>query len=209
MRRPYLLVLAAFLLLSGCNEAKKPNAAHFTVAINRYLAKHGAECTFFAQTFPVDIPASELKDRSGAAPKMAALEQAGLVRGNDTTAVIRGMMGALGPSPPRPVRRYELTEEGRKYFQVKPGVFGQSSAFCYGHEAVDSIVKWTEPAATGPYTQSEVTYTYKIADLPAWATRADVQQAFGDIRTTVSGISKTDETAELQLTNAGWEVAEQ
>jgi len=141
MRRPYLLVLAAFLLLSGCNEAKKPNAAHFTVAINRYFAKHGAECTFFAQPFPIDVPASELKDQYGIARQMAALESSGLVRGNDTKAVIEGMMGALGPSSPRPVRRYELTEEGRKFFQVKPGILGQSSAFCYGHEAVDSIVK--------------------------------------------------------------------
>lgn len=209
MRRPELLVLAAFLLLSGCNEAKEPNAAHFTVAINRYLAKRGAECTFFAQTFPIDVPASDLKDPYGIARQMAALEGAGLVRGNDTKAVIQGMMGALGPSAPRPVRRYELTDEGRKYFQVRTGGLGQGSAFCYGQKTVASIVKWTEPAATEPSTQSEVTYTYKIADLAPWATHADVQQAFGDIRTTVSGISKTDETAELQLTNKGWEVAGQ
>ncbi|HZU42139.1 MAG TPA: hypothetical protein VE994_05665 [Terriglobales bacterium] len=209
MRRPYLLVLAAFPLLSGCNEAKKPNAVHYTTAINQYLAKHGQACTYFAQTFPVDIPASELKDQSGTAPQMAALEQAGMVRGNDTTAVIGGMMGTPGPSAPRSVRRYELTDEGRKYFQVKPGAFGQSSAFCYGNETVDSIIKWTEPTAAGPDMQSEVTYTYRIADLAPWATRADVQQAFGDIRTTVGGISKAEETAELQLTNAGWEVAGQ
>lgn len=208
MRRPKLLLLAALLLLSGCNEAKKANAAIFTKAINRYLAKHGQACTFFAQTFPVDIPVSELKDQSGTAPQMAALEQAGLVRGNDTTAVIRDMMGALGPSAPRSVRRYELTEEGRKYLQVKPGVFGQSSAFCYGHETVDSIVKWTESAAAGPDMQSEVTYTYRIADLAPWARQANVQQAFGDIRTTVRGISKVNETASVQLTNTGWEVAE-
>ena len=94
-------------------------------------------------------------------------------------------------------------------FQVKSGAFGQSGAFCYGHETVDSIVKWTEPAAMGPYTQSEVTYTYRIEDLAPWAKQAQVQQAFGDIRTTVKGISKADETAGLQLTNKGWEVPEQ
>ncbi|HLH34663.1 MAG TPA: hypothetical protein VKX41_08310 [Alloacidobacterium sp.] len=206
MRRPEPFVLAAFLLLSGCNEAKKPNAAHLTVAINRYLAKHGAECTFFAQAFPIDVPASELKDQSGTAPQMAALESSDLVRGNDTTAVIQGMIGALGPSAPRPVRRYQLTDEGRKYFQVKPGGLGQSSALCYGHEVVDSIVSWTKPESMGSVLETEVTYTYKMPDLAPWATRADVQQAFGDIRTTVGGISRTEETAELQLTNVGWEV---
>lgn len=209
MRRQRLILLAALLLLSGCNESKKPNAAHFTVAINRYLAKHGVECTFFVQRLPIDVPASELRDQYGIAAQMAALESSGLVRGSDTKAVIEGMMGALGNSAPRPVRRYELTDEGRKYFQVKPGILGQSSAFCYGRKTVDSIVKWTEPEATGPSTQSEVTYTYTIADLTPWGTRDDVQQAFGDIRTTVGGISKTEETAELQLTNMGWEVAGQ
>lgn len=49
-----------------------------------------------------------------------------------------------------------------------------------------------------PYTQSEVTYTYKISDLASWMKQAQVQQAFGDIRTTVSGISKTHETTRLQ-----------
>lgn len=209
MRGPNLLLLAALLLLSGCNEAKKADAAIFTKAINRYLAKHGQACTFFTQTFPIDIPTPELKDQFGFAPQMAALERAGLVRGTNGTAVMHGMMGGLGPSAPRSVRRYELTDEGRKYFQVKTGVWGQSGAFCYGQETVDSIINWTKPAAVGPYTQSEVTYTYKIADLAPWANQAQVQQAFGDIRTTVAGISKADEVAGLQLTNKGWEVPEQ
>lgn len=209
MRRLILFSLTAFLMLGGCSNEKKPNAANFRNAINQYLAKHGQQCTFFAQTFPIDIPASELKDQYGTAPQMAALEQAGLVHGSNTTTVLHGMMGALGPSVPRSVRHYELTDEGRKYFQVKPGILGQSSAFCYGQKTVDSIVKWTEPAAVGPYTQSEVTYTYKITDLAPWANRSDVQQAFGGIRTTVSGISKADEAAGLQLTNKGWEVPEQ
>ncbi|HVB55482.1 MAG TPA: hypothetical protein VNE63_03490 [Candidatus Acidoferrales bacterium] len=206
MRKLALISIAGLLLIAGCNDSKKPDAANFTKTINQYLARHGQACTFFAQTFPIDIPASALMDQYGTAPQMAALELAGLVHGSNTTAVIHGMMGALGPSAPRPVRRYELTDEGRKYFQVKPGVFGQNSAFCYGQETVDSIVKWTEPATMGPYTQSEVTYTYKIADLAPWAKRADVQQAFGDIRTTVSGISKANEMAGLQLANKGWEV---
>lgn len=209
MRRHILFSVAALLMLGGCSDEKKPNAVNLTKAINQYLAKHGQACTFFAQTFPIDISVSELKDQYGTAPQMAALEQAGLVRSSSTTASIRGMMGALGPSAPRSVRRYELTEEGRKYFQVKSGILGQSGAFCYGQKAVDSIVRWTKPAAMGPNMQSEVTYTYKIADLAPWANRAEVQQAFGDIRTTVLGISKADEVAGLQLTNKGWEVSEQ
>jgi hypothetical protein len=209
MRKTILLTLTVTVMLGGCNNGKKPSAANFTKAINQYLAGHGQECTYFAQTFPIDVPASELKDQFGTPAQMAALEQVGLVSGSDTTAVIRGMMGALGPSAPRPVRRYELTDKGRKYFQIKPGVLGQSGAFCYGHEAVDSIVTWTKPESMGSVLQSEATYTYKMPDLAPWAKQADVQQAFDDIPTTVNGISKAHERVSLQLANKGWEVPEQ
>ena len=79
-------------------------------------------------------------------PKLAALEQAGLVHSSDTTAVVYGMLDPLrGPTPPQPVRRYELTAEGQKYFRQIPGALGETADFCYGQKSVDSIVNWTQP----------------------------------------------------------------
>jgi hypothetical protein len=104
------------------------------------------------------------------------------------------------------VKRYEPTEAGNKYLQQVPGVLGPSAGFCYGDKTVDSIVKWTEPVTMGPYSQTEVTYTYKIVNPASWAERPDVQRAFSDIQTTVAGASKTTQIAGLQLTNKGWEV---
>jgi hypothetical protein len=204
MRKPILLTLAVFFVLGGCSNEKKPSAANFTKAINQYLAKNGPACTFFAQTFPIDIPASELKDQAGTAPQMAALEKSGLVRGSDTTAVIHGMMGALGASAPRQVRRYELTDQGRKYFQVKAGTLGQSGAFCYGQEQVDSIVKWDEPTTQDETSVTEVTYTYKFQQLADWAKQPDVQQEFPAIKSTVEQAG-TNQVIEVHLTNSGWE----
>ena len=143
----------------------------------------------------------------GSEPKLAALEQAGLVHATDTTAVVHGMLDPLrGSTPPQPVKRYELTTDGKKYFQQIPGTLGQTSGFCYGQKSVDSIVKWTEPVTVGTSSQTEVTYTYRIVDPAGWAERPEVQQAFSDIRTTVNGASKTTEVAGLQLTSKGWEV---
>lgn len=79
----------------------------------------------------------------------------------------------------------------------------------YGDKTVDSTVKWTEPVMKGAGSQSEITYTYKITNLAPWAERPDIQRKFGDVRTTVNGISKSNEIAELQLTNQGWEVPSQ
>jgi hypothetical protein len=140
--------------------------------------------------------------------RLAALEHADLVDGNDTTAVVHGMLDSLrGTMPPQPVRRYELTAEGKKYFQQLPGAFGQTGGFCYGQKKVDSIVKWTEPATAS--SQVEVTYTYKIENLAGWARRFDVRQAFSDVWVTLNGASQVTEIAGLQLTRKGWEVLEQ
>jgi hypothetical protein len=207
MRSFYLVVIAGLLFLIACSDEKKPSDGTFTKAINRYLTKHGEACTVIGRQFPVDVPEAEQKAQYGIGPELAALEQASLVRGSNTTAVVHGMLDALrGSTPPQPVKHYELTAEGHKYFQPISSTFGPSGGFCYGRKSVDTIVKWTEPVTMGAYSQTEVTYTYKIVNPASWAERPDVQRAFSDIQTTVTGASKTTQIAGLQLTNKGWEV---
>jgi hypothetical protein len=207
MRSFYLVAIAGLLFLIACSDEKKPSEANFTKAINQYLVKHGEACTLIGRQFPVDVPEAEQNAPSGVGPELAALEQAGLVRGSNTTAVVHGMLDALrGSTPPQLVKHYELTADGQKYFQPIPSTFGSSGGFCYGRKSVDSIVKWTEPVAMDAYSQTEVTYTYKLVDLASWAEHPDVQRVFSDIQTTVTGASKTTQIAGLQLTNKGWEV---
>lgn len=207
MRSFYLVSIAGLLFLTACSDVKEPNNANFTKAINHYLEKRGDVCTVMDRQFPIDVPETNQELQFGIGPKLATLEQAGLVHASNTTAVVHGMLDAVrGSTPPQSVRRYELTVEGQKYFRQVPSTFGQSGGFCYGRKTVDSIVKWTEPTTIGAYSQIEVTYTYKIEDPAGWAERADVQQSFSDIRMTVIGASKTTEIVGLQLTNKGWEV---
>jgi hypothetical protein len=203
MRRFSLIFLACVPSLTACNDVKKPSDSNFSKAINQYLEKHGKACTWIGRPFPVDVSEPEQRLQSGTGAQMAVLEAAGLVHSSDTVAATAGI---FGPGAHRRVKRYEPTEAGKKYLQQVPGVLGQSAGFCYGDKTVDSIVKWTEPATMGPYSQTEVTYTYKIVDPASWAERPDVQRAFSDIQTTVAGASKTTQIAGLQLTNKGWEV---
>jgi hypothetical protein len=210
MRCFQLVPIAGLLALSACSSTKTPSDTNFSKAINEYLAEHGEACTVIGRQFPIDVPRSEQEEQHSIGPKLAALQEAGLVHATDTIAVVPGMLDPLrGSTPPQPVKRYELTADGKRYFQQIPGVLGQTSGFCYGQKSVDSIVKWTEPASVGASSQTEVTYTYRIVDPAAWAERQEVQQVFSDIRTTVNGASKTTEVAGLQLTSKGWEVPAQ
>jgi hypothetical protein len=206
MRRFSLIYLAGALFLTACDNARKPSDGNFRKAIDQYLSKHGKACTWIGRPFPIDVSESEQNFRSGTGAQMAVLEAAGLVGSSDTVVPTPGI---LGPGAPRRVNRYQPTEAAKKYLQQAPGIFGESAGFCYGDKMVDSIVKWTEPVTMGAYSQTEVTYTYKIANLAPWAEQSDVQREFGDIRTTVNGISKSNEIAGLQLTNQGWEAQSQ
>jgi hypothetical protein len=210
MRNLYVVSIAGLLFLAACNTARKPSDANFANAINQYLAKQGEACTVLNRQFPLNVPKREQRDQYGIGPKLAALEQAGLLRGSDGTVVVHGMLDALqGPTPPQPVRHYELTSEGGKYFRELSGGFGRTTGLCYGRKQVDSIVKWTEPMTMGAYSQTEVTYTYKIVDLAAWAQRPEVQRAFSDLQAEIAGQSKAAQIAGLRLTNKGWEVPAQ
>ena len=208
MRRFLLVCISGSLLLTSCTGAKKPSDANLRAAIDRYLSRHGEACSSINRQFPVDVPRSQPNDQYGIGSKLVALEQAGLLRASDTTAAVHGMLDALnGPTRSQPVRHYELTDEGKKYFRLIPGgVSGQTTAFCYGQRSVDSIIKRIEQVSTGGNSQTEVTYTYKIAPLAVWAGRAEVQQAFPDIKSTVDSASKVNQVAGLQLTDKGWEV---
>lgn len=207
MRKLSLLLLAGVVSLTACDNTKKPSDSNFKKAVDQYLVQRGETCTIIGREFPVDVPESEQKSQSDLSSQMTVLQRVGLVRSSNTTAVVHGMMDALrGPTPPQPVTRYELTAEGQKYFHQVSSPLGQTGSFCYGQKSVDSIVKWTVPAASGGASQAEVTYTYKVANLAAWAKQPDIQRVFWDVRATVDGISKTNEVAGVQLTNQGWQV---
>jgi hypothetical protein len=105
--------IAALLLLTACDSAKKPSESNFAKAINQYVAEHGAARTVIGRKFPIDVPRSEQSEQYGIGPKLAILEQAGLVHASDTTAVIHGMLDSLrGSTPPQPVAI--RTDSGRQ-----------------------------------------------------------------------------------------------
>lgn len=203
LRRFFPISLAIAFLLTACNSAGKPSTANFSAAIDRYLAVHGKVCISVGSRFPIDVPVSGRNALHGASGKLTALERAGLVSATDTTAVVQSLADSLSLSPrkPEPVKRYTPSSGRQEFLQTVMTDSGRATGFCYGQKQVDSVVKWT-----GSSSQVEVTYTYKIANLAAWAKRPDIQQAFPAISTVLNGASRDSETAGLQLTSRGWEV---
>jgi hypothetical protein len=203
MRKSVYLMVSLALFLSGCKGSKKSTEAEFKVAINRYLEDHNQACIWLGQPFPIDISRSHEKYVEGIPHHLAILEEAGLVHSAETVTTPQGI---LGGTTQQNIRRYEPTDAGKPYLHQVQAVLRQSAGFCYGTKTVDSIINSTKSANSGPALLTEVTYTYKITDLAPWARRPDIPKEFGDVRTTIDGVSKQTETIGLQLTDQGWVV---
>jgi hypothetical protein len=161
-------------------------------------------CLGITSKWPVDIEAGM---HSGRAPDMAALEKVGLARSQETGAE----HAPLGTQPIKgKFLRYELTDEGKKFYREKEGRSwtGQKETqgdICYGQEVLDKIVKWEGPMALGDYKQVSVFYTYKIQNLAGWVKDANLQKTFPGVAATIDGEGKTVLNHTLTLTNQGWE----
>jgi len=81
-----------------------------------------------------------------------------------------------------------------------PNQKGNTYKFCYGPTTVHSIDNWTEP----PGDMTQVTYTYQLSNMPAWAKRPEVQAL--DNRLALAKAPSQPQTVILQLTHTGWEV---
>jgi hypothetical protein len=202
------LMLLGVLPVISCASKRDANEKNFSEAINAYLAKRGQLCLGITSTWPVDVNESERRMTVGRAPVMAALEKIGLLRSHETTSESTPLFSA------RPVKvtvlRYELTEEGKKFYREKqgltlPGNKKTQGDLCYGQQDLDKIVKWQGPTAVGGSEEASVFYTYKIDNLADWAMNPDVQRVFPGIVPTVNGAAKTVMNQALTLTNQGWQ----
>jgi len=204
---PWLMFLSVLLLI-GCASKKDANEKNFSEALNSYLAKKGQLCLGIPSTWPVDLNEAERRGGIGTAAEIAALDKTGLVRSHETETEY---------APPLSTRlvkarvlRYELTEDGKKFYREKQtlalgGTKGKQGDLCLGHQALDKIVKWEGANATGGSREASLFYTYEINNLAEWAKNPDIQRIFPGVASTINGTGKTQMNQALILTNQGWQ----
>ena len=196
------------LLLAGCGSKNDTNEKNLSDATNAYLVKKGQLCLGLAAKWPVDLQDSDRGPGIVRGSQMAALEKVGLVRSHETEIEITPLSGT------RPVKvkvlRYELTDDGKKFYQEKeaPGLIGQKESrgdICFGQQALDTFIKTDGPITVGDKKEMTLYYTYKIENLADWAKSPDVQNTFPGIVSTINGAGKTTLNQNLILTDHGWE----
>ena len=204
---PWLMLLGVLLLI-GCASRKDANEKNFSEALNSYLAKKGQLCLGIPSTWPVDLNEAERRGGIGTAAEIAALEKAGLLRSHETETEY------TPPLSTRPVKarvlRYELTEDGKKFYREKQtlalvGTKGKQGDLCFEEQALDKIVKWEGPTVAGDSKESSVFYTYRIDNLADWAKNPDIQRIFPGVLSSIDGAGKIQMNQALTLTDKGWQ----
>jgi hypothetical protein len=197
------LVLAAAVLagLVGCNRPSEPTADVLAAALNDYLAQRGQLCLGKTH-WPIDLTQREIDAGARNALQMPVLERLGLV--TSTVAEVAGQDQATAPA--MKVRRYALTESGRRYYLVRGGAgHPPDGDFCAARLSLDRIVGWSleRDAARGGVPHVVVTYTYRVEAAP-WTKDAEAQKVFPVVASVVRGAGSAELQESFTLTPTGW-----
>lgn len=204
--RALALLALAGLLVAGCGSERSANEKNFRAAIDTHL---GTEPKCIGEpgiTFPMPLPTG--RPPEARSPAYAAILQRldALVRlGLLSSRVERG--GVAGEETV-----YDLTPAGRAvHRQVRKGRWDPLrpvAAFCYGTAAVESIVRFTEPAEGLGQVTSEVTYTYRLRDVAPWAEDPELRRTYPYLEQELATREGSPREARLTLVLAddGWRV---
>jgi hypothetical protein len=169
----------AILALAGCEGFKAQTPKNFTSAINAYYTTHD-DCLFQTSLrFPYEAGTSGA-DKDPNLKSLDALETAGLLRSLEDRDIH--------------VKRYEQTTFGKR---VPP-------AFCYGHRVVTSIDSTAPAPPQDGMKAVQVTYHYKMMDVPGWADSDQIRKAFPAFAKATSSDAVGHNT--VVLTQVGWRV---
>ena len=182
---------AIMFLAAGCNK-KEDNSTNFTSAINSYYSAHPACLWSDPIKFPVQADTS---DNSKTAGYDALVDQGLLAR---TTAEKKKMIIAS-----KQVNNYDLSDKGRSVWTADVNQPGYGN-FCYGHRKVSTIDSAT-PTSSAAGATTQIAYHYTLTDSPAWATAAETQNAYPQLRSELAGPQTGQAT--LTNTNNGWQVS--
>lgn len=216
----FVAVLALpIIALAGCSNPKEASKSNFEHAINDWIEK-GPPCLdipdgtvtapgqkydalpAYVEATPRTQPFAEESRQRRLAP-LDALVDAGLFKKATTEIEQQNMFG--GAERKVAVIAYDFTDAGKAAFSEDAGesiMGGKRSGLCYGKPHVDEVTNFTQPADMMGMTLSQVSYTYHLADLPAWANNPKVKAAFPDVaRNTAKSL---EAKAAVVLTNDGW-----
>jgi hypothetical protein len=217
LRTSCSLALLAASLTAACADPKEASEKNFARALKEGLADKTA-CIRFS------VGQESLLDHNKRPNSRAALAEVGLLQAEQQIIDLGYSRRWITESERREHERrgtrpetakdtvivYSLTEEGERLSRPVAANWRnpEGREFCYGRPEAQRIIRWTEPGASMGATVTEVTYTYSLAEVPAWAEHAAVRAAYPEMeKELATRTTPAEARSVLQLTNEGWRLA--
>jgi hypothetical protein len=203
MNKLCLSLLFAVALIA-CTRSPEASREAFSQAMNTYLARRGDLC-LAKSAWPIDVTQHEVDVGARNALQMPVLERLGLVSSSVATIDIDDE----GTSHRIDVRRYALTDAGRRYVVTRSPVGAASagparSDFCAARLSLDKVVDWKLGSdANGGLQTATVTYTYRVEAAP-WTSDPGIRQVFPVVAGVIRGAGSAQLQETFAATDEGW-----
>ena len=201
---PRLVSSLFALALLACTRSPEASHEAFSRAMNTYLAQRGDLC-LAKSAWPIDVTQHEVDVGARNALQMPALEHLGLV----SSSVATVELDDEGTIHRMDVRRYALTDAGRRYVVTRPAAAATGTAparsdFCAAKLSLDKVVGWKlNGAANDAARTATVTYTYRVEAAP-WTGDPAIRQVFPVVAGVIRGAGSAQLQETFAATDEGW-----
>jgi hypothetical protein len=181
-----LTATVAVFALAGCGkpDGKTPSRENFEAGLRTFLSDGHDQLCLGMYDWPVDLTEAEAGAHSRHAVQLPVFEKLGLAQ---STVV---PVPESTENPDGAVKRYALTEEGRKYY--KPHAYtGRNGAahqndFCVAQISLDKVEGWQLDTHDAQHPAATVSYSYHIEPAP-WLQDPDAQRVLPMVATVIKG----------------------
>jgi hypothetical protein len=172
--------------LAGCSQPdpKAPSREIFETGLRAFLADGHDQICLGMFDWPIDLTEAEAGANSRHAVQLPVFEKLGLVH----STILPAPKSAA--SPDGAFKRFELTDEGRKYY--RPHAYtGRNGAahpndLCVARISVSKVESWQLDTHDARHPSATVSYTYQVEPAP-WLSNPDAVRVLPMVDKVVKG----------------------
>jgi hypothetical protein len=181
-----LVAAMAVFALAGCSKPddKTPSRENFEAGLRLFLAAGHDQLCLGMYDWPIDLTEAEAGAHARHAVQLPVFEKLGLAKSTAEP------VPKSTENPDGAVKRYALTDEGRKYYRShaytsRDGAAHQSD-FCVAQISLDKIESWQLDTRDTQRPAATVSYSYHIEPAP-WLQDPDAQRVLPMVTKVIQG----------------------
>jgi len=179
-----MMTLAVFAL-AGCSKPDQPPSREaFEAGLRTFLADGHDQLCLGMYDWPMDLTEAEAGANSRHAVQLPVFEKLGLA----TSTIVSVPKSAENPDGA--IKRYALTDEGRKYY--KPHAYtsrdgaAHQNDFCVARLSLEKVEGWQLDTHDAKHAAATVSYTYRIEPAP-WMKDPDAMRVLPMVAKVIKG----------------------